>query len=60
VIQVEMWPGEGAWFMKNAEQNAKIIRKVSFHSSKHPGRNLEFIYFVTGIIPTFHVIRINI
>lgn len=28
VCQVEAWPGEGAYFMKNAEEEAKIIRKV--------------------------------
>jgi len=28
VCQVEMWPGEGAWFMKNAEDSAKILRRV--------------------------------
>jgi len=28
VCLVEKWPGEGAWFAKNAEENAKILRKV--------------------------------
>jgi len=28
VCQVERWPGEGAWFAKNAEENAKVLRKV--------------------------------
>jgi len=28
VCQVEKWPGEGAWFAVNAEENAKILRKV--------------------------------
>ena len=28
VCLVEMWPGEGAWFAKNAEEFAKILRKV--------------------------------
>jgi len=28
VCQVEMWPGEGAWFAVKAEENAKILRKV--------------------------------
>jgi len=28
VCLVEKWPGEGAWFARNAEENAKILRKV--------------------------------
>jgi len=28
VCQIESWPGEGAYFMLNAEDEAKIIRKV--------------------------------
>ena len=30
VCLVEKWPGEGAWFAKNAEESAKILRKVSW------------------------------
>ena len=33
VCLVEKWPGEGAWFARNAEENAKILRKVT-HDSK--------------------------
>jgi len=28
ICQVEKWPGEGAWFAVNAEENAKILRRV--------------------------------
>ena len=28
VCLVEKWPGEGAWFAKNAEESAKIMRRV--------------------------------
>ncbi|XP_023327583.1 LOW QUALITY PROTEIN: 39S ribosomal protein L2, mitochondrial-like [Eurytemora carolleeae] len=28
ICQIEAWPGEGAFFMKNAEDEAKIVRKV--------------------------------
>jgi len=28
VCQVEKWPGEGAWFACNAEENAKVLRRV--------------------------------
>jgi len=42
VCQVEMWPGEGAYFAKKAEENCKILRKVEDRVVIKAWNRLEF------------------